>query len=42
MPVGGISDAELLRRLGVIYWENFVKSVADELIAAQTEGGGSN
>ena len=39
MPVGGISDAELLRRLGVFYGENFVKSVADELVAARTEGG---
>jgi REP element-mobilizing transposase RayT len=39
MPAGGISDAELLRRLGVFYGENFVKSVADELVAARTEGG---
>jgi hypothetical protein len=39
MPVGGLSDAELLKRLGVFYGENFVKSVADELLAARTEGG---
>ena len=39
MPVGGISDAELLRRLGVFYSEGFVKSVADELVAARSEDG---
>jgi putative transposase len=39
MPQGGLGDAELLRRLGVFYGENFVKSVADELLAARTEGG---
>jgi len=39
MPEGGLSDAELLRRLGVFYGEAFVKSVADELVAARTEGG---
>jgi putative transposase len=39
MPAGGISDDELLRRLGVFYGESFVKSVADELLAARTEGG---
>jgi len=39
MPEGGLGDAELLRRLGVFYGENFVKSVADELVAARTEGG---
>jgi REP element-mobilizing transposase RayT len=39
MPVGGLRDAELLKRLGVLYGENFVKSVADELVAARTEGG---
>ena len=39
MPAGGLGDAELLRRLGVFYGENFVKSVADELLAARTEGG---
>jgi REP element-mobilizing transposase RayT len=39
MPVGGIGDAELLKRLGVFYGEAFVKSVADELDAARTEGG---
>jgi REP element-mobilizing transposase RayT len=38
MPEGGISDAELLRRLGVFYGEDFVKSIADELLAARTEG----
>ena len=39
MPQGGLGDAELLNRLGVFYGENFVKSVADELLAARTEGG---
>ena len=39
MAQGGISDAELLRRLGVFYGENFVKSISDELLAARTEGG---
>jgi len=39
MPEGGISDTELLRRLGVFYSEGFVKSVADELVMARTEGG---
>ncbi len=39
MPEGGISDAELLKRLGVFYGENFVKSIADELLAARAEGG---
>ncbi len=39
MPDGGLSDTELLKRLGVFYGENFVKSVADELLAARTEGG---
>ena len=39
MPEGGLGDAELLKRLGVLYGENFVKSVADELAAARTEGG---
>ena len=39
MAQGGISDAELLRRLGVFYGENFVKFIADELLAARTEGG---
>ncbi len=39
MPRDGISDAELLRRLGVFYGENFVKSIGDELVAARTEGG---
>ena len=39
MPQGGLGDAELLRRLGVFYGEAFVKSVADELLAARTEGG---
>ena len=40
MPQGGLSDAELLKRLGVLYGENFVKSVADELSAARMEGDG--
>ena len=35
----GLSDEELLRRLGSIYGERFVKSVEEELIAARTEGG---
>jgi REP element-mobilizing transposase RayT len=39
MPKDGLSDAELLRRLGVFYGENFVKSVEDELLAARSEGG---
>ena len=39
MPRGGISDGELLKRLGVFYGENFVKSVGDELDAARSEGG---
>ena len=38
MPKAGLSDAELLKRLGVLYAENFVKSVSDELSAARTEG----
>ncbi len=40
MPKAGLSDAELLKRLGVLYAENFVKSVADELAAAREEGDG--
>ena len=39
MPEGGISDGELLRRLGVLNGEKFVKGVADELVAARSEGG---
>ena len=39
LPKGGISDEELLRRLAVLHPENFVKGVADELVAARTEGG---
>ncbi len=39
MPKDGISDGELLRRLGVFYGENFVTSIGDELHAARTEGG---
>jgi len=39
MPAKGLSDMELLRRLGVLYGEAFVKSVEDELVAARTEGG---
>jgi REP element-mobilizing transposase RayT len=42
MPKAGLSDAELLRRLGVLYAENFVKSVADELAAAREEGDGGD
>lgn len=38
-PAGGISDAELLQRLGVLYGDAFVRSIADELEAARTEGG---
>jgi putative transposase len=38
MPKGGLGDAELLKRLGVLYGENFVKSVADELSAAREKG----
>jgi putative transposase len=38
MPKAGLSDAELLKRLGVLYAENFVKSVADELAAAREKG----
>ena len=40
MPKAGLSDAELLKRLGVLYAENFVKSVADELSAAREKGVG--
>jgi len=39
MPKGGISDGELLKRLGVLNGETFVKGVADELAAARCEGG---
>jgi len=39
MPEGGISDGELLRRLGVLNGEKFVKGIADELVAARCEGG---
>ena len=39
MPEGGLSDAELLKRLAVYYGEDFVKSIEDELLAARTEGG---
>ncbi len=39
MPAEGLSDVELLRRLGVLYGEAFVRSVEDELVAARTEGG---
>lgn len=31
LPEGGSSDAELLRRLGIFYGENFVKSAKDHL-----------
>ena len=39
MPVGGISDAELLKRLAVLHGEKFVKSIENELLAARIEGG---
>lgn len=32
MREGGLGNAELLRRLGIFYGENFVKSVGDELV----------
>ncbi len=35
----GISDDELLKRLSVLHSESFVRGVADELVAARTEGG---
>ena len=37
MPEGGISDAELLKRLAAIYTEAFVAEVAKELAAARAE-----
>ena len=39
LPEDGISDAELLRRLGVFHGENFVQSVNEESLGARTEGG---
>ena len=39
MPQGGITDAELLKRLEVFYGDGFVQSIRDELVAARTEGG---
>ena len=39
MDEGGISDEILLKRLAVLYPENFVKAVADELSAARSEEG---
>lgn len=38
-PEGGVSDAELLKRLGVLYSEKFVAGVENELVAARAEGG---
>ena len=37
MPEGGISDAELLKRLAAIYTEAFVEEVAKELATARAE-----
>ena len=39
MAVDGISDAELLERLTVLYGEAFVADVAGQLESARTEGG---
>jgi putative transposase len=39
MADGGITDGELLARLGALYPENFVQGVADELAAARAETG---
>jgi len=39
LPECGISDSELLKRLGVFYGENFVKSVESELLAVRNGGG---
>jgi len=39
MAVDGISDAELLERLAVLYGEAFVADVAGQLESARTEGG---
>ncbi len=38
-PEGGISDADFLKRLSVLYGENFVADVAGQLDAARHEGG---
>ena len=38
-PGGGISDADFLKRLSVLYGENFVADVAGQLDAARHEGG---
>ena len=38
MPAGGISDAELLKRLGAIYGEAIVAGVASELVEARAAG----
>jgi REP element-mobilizing transposase RayT len=42
LPKGALSDAELLKRLDVLYAGNFVKSVADELASAREDGEGGN
>ncbi len=39
MPESGISDAEFLKRLSVLYSEGFVADVGAQLEAARTEGG---
>ena len=39
MAEGGISDGELLKRLGALHGEKFIKGVADDLAAARSEGG---
>ncbi len=39
IPESGISDQELLKRLGVLNSEKFVAGIADELVAARCEGG---
>lgn len=38
-PGGGVSDADFLKRLSVLYGENFVADVAGQLDAARHEGG---
>jgi len=38
-PEGGISDAEFVKRLSVLYGEAFVADVAGQLESARTEGG---
>jgi REP element-mobilizing transposase RayT len=38
-PVGGISDADFLKRISVLYGDSFVSEVAGQLDAARHEGG---